>query len=128
MSDMAGNSVLAVFETATGAVSAALMIQNTLKIQTADAAENRRMWHRIGVHIGDVIEKSDGTVCGDGVNIAARLEGPALGHPLADLSYHCMGWHIPPGAFRGIGGLDVTSLGITLEADHIRRNTVGAGP
>ena len=27
-----------------------------------------------------------------------------LGHPLADLSYHCMGWHIPPGTFRGIGG------------------------
>ena len=29
-----------------------------------------------------------------------------LGHPLADFSYHCMAWHIPPGAFRGIGGLD----------------------
>ena len=29
-----------------------------------------------------------------------------LGHPLADFSYHCMSWHIPPGSFRGIGGLD----------------------
>jgi aminoglycoside phosphotransferase (APT) family kinase protein len=27
-----------------------------------------------------------------------------LGHPLADFSYHCMAWHIPPGTFRGIGG------------------------
>lgn len=44
-----------------------------------------------------------------------------LGHPLADFSYHCMGWHIPPGAFRGIGGLDAASLGIPLEADYIRR-------
>jgi aminoglycoside phosphotransferase (APT) family kinase protein len=44
-----------------------------------------------------------------------------LGHPLADFSYHCMAWHIPPGAFRGIGGLDVTSLGIPTEADYIRR-------
>ena len=44
-----------------------------------------------------------------------------LGHPLADFSYHCMAWHIPPGAFRGIGGLDVVSLGIPLEADYIRR-------
>ena len=43
-----------------------------------------------------------------------------LGHPLADFSYHCMAWHIPPGAFRGIGGLDVQSLGIPLEADYIR--------
>ena len=44
-----------------------------------------------------------------------------LGHPLADLSYHCMGWHIPPGTFRGIGGLDLQSLGIPTEADYVRR-------
>jgi aminoglycoside phosphotransferase (APT) family kinase protein len=44
-----------------------------------------------------------------------------LGHPLADFSYHCMGWHIPPGAFRGIGGLDVVNLGIPTEAEYIRR-------
>ena len=43
-----------------------------------------------------------------------------LGHPLADFSYHCMAWHIPPGAFRGIGGLDVRSLGIPTEDDYIR--------
>jgi len=43
-----------------------------------------------------------------------------LGHPLADFSYHCMAWHIPPGAFRGIGGLDVQSLGIPTEDDYIR--------
>lgn len=44
-----------------------------------------------------------------------------LGHPLADFSYHCMSWHIPPGAFRGIGGLDLAALGIPSEADYIRR-------
>jgi aminoglycoside phosphotransferase (APT) family kinase protein len=44
-----------------------------------------------------------------------------LGHPLADFSYHCMAWHIPPGAFRGIGGLDVASLGIPTEEEYIRR-------
>ncbi|MEO8118068.1 MAG: phosphotransferase [Rhodoferax sp.] len=43
-----------------------------------------------------------------------------LGHPLADFSYHCMAWHIPPGAFRGIGGLDVASLGIPTEDEYIR--------
>ena len=43
-----------------------------------------------------------------------------LGHPLADFSYHCMAWHIPPGAFRGIGGLDVASLGIPSEEEYIR--------
>jgi aminoglycoside phosphotransferase (APT) family kinase protein len=44
-----------------------------------------------------------------------------LGHPMADFSYHCMGWHIPPGFFRGIGGADLEALGIPQEADYLRR-------
>ena len=44
-----------------------------------------------------------------------------IGHPLADFSYHCMSWHIPPGAFRGIGGLDLASLGIPNEREYVRR-------
>ncbi len=44
-----------------------------------------------------------------------------LGHPLADFSYHCMAWHIPPGHFRGIGGLDLAALGIPSEQDYIRK-------
>jgi aminoglycoside phosphotransferase (APT) family kinase protein len=44
-----------------------------------------------------------------------------LGHPLADFSYHCMAWHIPPGSFRGIGGLDLAALGIPSEDEYIRR-------
>jgi aminoglycoside phosphotransferase (APT) family kinase protein len=44
-----------------------------------------------------------------------------LGHPLADFSYHCMAWHIPPGAFRGIAGLDLIELGIPSEEEYIRR-------
>jgi aminoglycoside phosphotransferase (APT) family kinase protein len=44
-----------------------------------------------------------------------------LGHPLADFSYHCMSWHIPPGQFRGIGGLDLKAMGIPTEADYIAR-------
>jgi aminoglycoside phosphotransferase (APT) family kinase protein len=43
-----------------------------------------------------------------------------LGHPLADFSYHCMAWHIPPGAFRGIAGLDFAELGIPSEDEYIR--------
>ena len=44
-----------------------------------------------------------------------------LGHPLADFSYHCMAWHIPPGTFRGLGGLDVAALGIPDEHAYVRR-------
>ena len=75
--DMAGDSVLAVFEIATGAVSAAVAIQQQLDALAHSLLEDRRMRFRIGIHMGDVIEKADGTVYGGGVNIAARLEGLA---------------------------------------------------
>jgi len=44
-----------------------------------------------------------------------------IGHPLADFSYHCMSWHIAPGQFRGIGGLDLAALGIPDEKSYVRR-------
>jgi aminoglycoside phosphotransferase (APT) family kinase protein len=44
-----------------------------------------------------------------------------LGHPAADFSYHCMSWHLPPGAFRGIGGLDLDALGIPSQQEYVRR-------
>ncbi|MDB5816697.1 MAG: phosphotransferase family protein [Rhizobacter sp.] len=43
------------------------------------------------------------------------------GHPLADFSYHCMSWHIPPGQFRGLGGIDIASLGIPSERDYVQK-------
>jgi aminoglycoside phosphotransferase (APT) family kinase protein len=42
-----------------------------------------------------------------------------LGHPLADFSYHCMSWHIPPAQFRGIAGLDLPRLGIPTEEEYV---------
>jgi aminoglycoside phosphotransferase (APT) family kinase protein len=42
-----------------------------------------------------------------------------IGHPLADFSYHCMSWHIAPGDFRGIAGLDLKALGIPSEEEYI---------
>jgi aminoglycoside phosphotransferase (APT) family kinase protein len=44
-----------------------------------------------------------------------------LGNPLADFSYHCMAWHVDPGQFRGIGGLDWAALGIPDEQEYVRR-------
>src|SRR5262249_11662398 len=73
--DMAGDSVLAVFDAATGAVRAAFDIQAVLAERNVTLPETRRMRFRIGVNLGEVIERPDGTVYGDGVNVAARLEG-----------------------------------------------------
>ncbi|MEN3296985.1 MAG: hypothetical protein V7642_6238, partial [Burkholderiales bacterium] len=50
-----------------------------------------------------------------------------LGHPLADFSYHCMSWHIAPGQFRGIGGLDHKALGIPTEEEYIARYSKRTG-
>ncbi len=75
--DMAGDSVLALFVTATGAVSAALAVQAELESHLTEVPADRSMRFRIGVHLGDVIEKADGSIYGDGVNIAARLQGLA---------------------------------------------------
>ena len=75
--DMAGDSVLASFETAIGAVTAALRIQERLNELAAHLPDDRQMRFRIGVHVGDIREKDDGTIYGDGVNIAARLQGLA---------------------------------------------------
>lgn len=44
-----------------------------------------------------------------------------LGHPLADFSYHCMSWHVTPGQFRGIAGLDHKALGIPNEQEYIAK-------
>ena len=73
----AGDSVLAVFDSAAGAVTAALSVQRTLDTNSHDISDDRRLRFRIGVHLGDVIEKADGDVYGDGVNIAARLQALA---------------------------------------------------
>ena len=44
-----------------------------------------------------------------------------IGQPLADFSYHCMSWHIEPGMFRSIAGLDLSGLGIPSEAEYMTR-------
>ena len=69
--------MLALFETASGAVDAALGIQESLLALGSTAPEDRRMRFRIGVHLGDVTERPDGTIYGDGVNVAARLQAIA---------------------------------------------------
>jgi adenylate cyclase len=76
--DMAGDSVLAVFDTAVGAALAALDVHRVLGALTAGVPADRQMRFRVGVHLGDVIVKPDGSVYGDGVNIAARLQALAL--------------------------------------------------
>jgi adenylate cyclase len=72
--DAPGDNVLAEFGSVVDAVECAVGIQKELKARNAELSENRRMEFRIGVNLGDVIEDGE-QILGDGVNIAARLEG-----------------------------------------------------
>ena len=76
--DSPGDNVLVEFASTVEAVKCAVKIQKNIKIRNADLPESRRMEFRIGVNLGDVIEE-EGRIYGDGVNIAARLEGLAEG-------------------------------------------------
>jgi adenylate cyclase len=76
--DTAGDSVLATFESPVEALECSVEIQKELARRNRRLAEHRRMQFRIGLNLGDIITSEDGTIYGDGVNIAARLQAIAL--------------------------------------------------
>jgi adenylate cyclase len=76
--DSPGDNILAEFASIMDAVKCAVDIQNELKSQNAALPDHRKMKFRIGINLGDVIE-DEGRIYGDGVNIAARLEGLSKG-------------------------------------------------
>lgn len=98
--DMAGDSVLAVFSTAAEALDVALAVQKAIEATAGATREERRMRVRIGVHLGDVIEKDDGTIYGHGVNVAARLQAKAApgGLCLSQTFYDSVRERLPAGA------------------------------
>jgi len=124
--DMAGDSVLAVFETASGAVSAALEIQRALAITGEAMPEARRMRFRIGIHLGDVIEKTDGTVYGDGVNIAARLEGLAEpgGITVSGMVHEAVRSRVAA-QFRDLGDQSFKNIAVPVRAFRVVRDATG---
>ncbi|MDP6516639.1 MAG: adenylate/guanylate cyclase domain-containing protein [Alphaproteobacteria bacterium] len=75
--DSPGDNLLAEFASPVEALSAAVDIQDELARRNRQLAEHRQMRFRIGLNLGDVIAKDDGTIYGDGVNVAARLESLA---------------------------------------------------
>jgi adenylate cyclase len=70
-----GDGALVEFRSVVDAVRCAVEIQNAMVERNAGLPQERRIDFRIGIHLGDVVEESDGDLMGDGVNIAARLEG-----------------------------------------------------
>jgi len=80
--DSPGDNILAEFASVVDAVTGAIIIQQENKKSNADSPNDRRMEFRIGINLGDVIEEEE-RIYGDGVNIAARVEGLAAGGGIA---------------------------------------------
>ncbi len=103
--DSPGDNLLAEFGSVVDAVECAEKIQRELKVRNDELSKNRKMEFRIGINLGDVIEDEE-RIYGDGINIAARLEGLAEGGGICisgtvyehiknklPLEYHYMGEH-----------------------------------
>jgi TolB-like protein/class 3 adenylate cyclase len=70
-----GDGALVEFRSVVDAVRCAIEVQNGMVERNAGLPPERKIEFRVGIHLGDVVEESDGDLMGDGVNIAARLEG-----------------------------------------------------
>src|SRR6202044_2178762 len=72
-----GDGIIVEFRSVVDAVRCAIEVQNGIVERNAGLPPERRIEFRIGIHLGDVVEESDGDLMGEGVNIATRLEGIA---------------------------------------------------
>ncbi len=72
-----GDGAIVEFRSVVDAVRCAIEVQNGLIERNFGLPPERRIEYRVGIHLGDIVEESDGDLMGDGVNIAARLEGIA---------------------------------------------------
>jgi TolB-like protein/class 3 adenylate cyclase len=106
----AGDAVLAMFEAVVDAVSCAAAIQHDLAILNQDIPDERKLLFRIGVNLGDVIADG-GDIFGDGVNVAARIEGLAEpgGICIAESVYTALGTKLPVD-FEDIGAQSVKNI------------------
>ncbi len=109
-----GDGSVIEFRSVVDAVRCALEVQHAMVERNAGVALDKRIEFRIGIHLGDVVEESDGDLMGDGVNIAARLEGIAKPGAIC----------LSEDAYRQVSGrldMAVTDLGQT-ELKNIERS------
>ena len=108
-----GDGALIEFRSVVDAVRCAIEVQNGMIERNAGVPPERRIEFRIGIHLGDVVEESDGDLMGDGVNIAARLEGICAPGAIC----------LSEDAYRQVKGrldIAVTDLGPTQTQEHRR--------
>jgi len=118
-----GDGALIEFRSVVDAVRCAIEVQNGLIERNAGLPPERRIEFRVGIHLGDVVEESDGDLMGDGVNIAARLEGIAKPGAicLSEQAY----WQVKGRLDLAVTDLGQTQLKNIAEPVHVYSLEVG---
>ena len=118
-----GDGAIVEFRSVVDAVRCAVEVQNGMIERNAGLPPERRIQFRIGIHLGDVVEESDGDLMGDGVNIAARLEGIAAPGTicLSEQAY----WQVKSRLDLAVSDLDSAKLKNIAEPVHVYSLEVG---
>jgi adenylate cyclase len=124
-----GDGVLVEFPSAVEAVNAAVEAQRLMAERNGALARDRRMEYRIGINLGDVIVDDDGDIYGDGVNIAARLEGraDAGGICVADAVYRQVSGRLEV-AFEDLGPIEVKNIPEPVRAWRVATADIATTP
>jgi adenylate cyclase len=118
-----GDGAIVEFRSVVDAVRCAIEMQEGMVERNAGLSPERRIEFRVGIHLGDVVEESDGDLMGDGVNIAARLEGIAEpgGICLSEDAYRQVRGRLDP-AVADLGPTQLRNI-----AEPIRVYSLGVG-
>jgi adenylate cyclase len=118
-----GDGAIVEFRSVVDAVNCAIEVQRAMVERNAEVAPDKRIEFRLGIHLGDVVEESDGDLMGDGVNIAARLEGIAKpgGICLSEQAY----WQVKGRLELAVTDLGKTPLKNIAEPIHVYSVEVG---
>jgi adenylate cyclase len=118
-----GDGSIIEFRSVVDAVRCAIEVQHAMVERNAGVTPDKRIDFRIGIHLGDVVEESDGDLMGDGVNIAARLEGMAAPGAicLSEQAY----WQVKGRLDLKVNDLGVTQLKNIAEPIHVYALEVG---
>jgi adenylate cyclase len=121
-----GDGSLIEFRSVVDAVRCAIEVQSAMVERNAGVSPEKRIEFRVGIHLGDVVEEADGDLMGDGVNIAARLEGVAKPGAicLSEQAY----WQVKGRLDVKVTDLGATNLKNIAEPIHVYSLEVGRQP
>jgi class 3 adenylate cyclase len=125
--DSTGDNLLAEFTSVVDAVQCAVEVQQVLGKKNESLPENRRMYFRIGINLGDVVEEVE-RLYGDGVNIAARVESLAKGGgiSISGTAYDQLGKKLPLG-YEYIGAQSVKNIEKPVRVYRVLTEAEAAG-